>query len=557
MALPLGPSRDMRVETREQLRSQLARSQQKSKELKEKLLRSEAMSYLLANHLREHNCEEHKHLIEPVLRKKPQFLEGQLAAELRPVRHHKKRGVQIQEQAQELTQLPRKSREGRALSQLTHQNLQALLTQQDPDSCRRQQLLAELLRLTEHLAGTLSTVDQKSGNQEEPYVDSPHTSGPELKLPQLGQFPISHEANAGPCWPCPPAGPSAVTYLQDCAAGSRCLQREECPIFWAKAMCVCPTVLDPVQPFLCPALPRPELVVPQLEHFNVPCAANAGPCWLCPMVSLLVSHQVCSGIWDFKHEDQLCRAVGHGGYPMYEEKVAGYLGPPIPKVCLRLPKPEQPEFLLSPVACPYPPLTMPSLVDCTCPTVGSDWGHVQVPHFRLFVSASETLKACPQKHLHGVLGCHLSKVPISHAELWARLQGYACPQVPVDLQLASGSNEARLSDSSSTCSFAENMDSRNQWLLHKEPVTDGCLGSSPKQRDNTIEGSTTSSHASQVSGHPEGSDVLKKMIQRKRHFTKWRLSYRIPGFQLEVQRYQELMEIWGPVLDTMKVCQEK
>uniref|UniRef100_A0A5F9C8T7 Uncharacterized protein n=1 Tax=Oryctolagus cuniculus TaxID=9986 RepID=A0A5F9C8T7_RABIT len=390
MALPLGPSRDMRVETREQLHSQLARSQQKSKELKEKLLRSEAMSYLLANHLREHNCEEHKHLIEPVLRKKPQFLEGQLAAELRPVRHHKKRGVQIQEQAQELTQLPRKSREGRALSQLTHQNLQALLTQQDPDSCRRQQLLAELLRLTEHLAGTLSTVDQKSGNQEEPYVDSPHTSGPELKLPQLGQFPISHEANAGPCWPCPPAGPSAVTYLQDCAAGSRCLQREECPIFWAKAMCVCPTVLDPVQPFLCPALPsRPELVVPQMEHFNVPCAANAGPCWLCPMVSLLVSHQVCSGIWDFKHEDQLCRAVGHGGYPMYEEKVAGYLGPPIPKVCLRLPKPEQPEFLLSPVACPYPPLTMPSLVGCTCPTVGSDWGHVQVPHFRLFVSASE------------------------------------------------------------------------------------------------------------------------------------------------------------------------
>ncbi|XP_062050975.1 neuroblastoma breakpoint family member 6-like protein [Lepus europaeus] len=236
MALTLSPSHDVRVETREQLRSQLARSQQKSKELKEKLLRSEAMSYLLANHLWEHNCEEYEDLIESLLRKKPQFPEGQLAAELRPVKHHKKRGIQIQEKAQELTQLRQKLQKGRALSQLTHQNLQSLLTQQDPDSCQRQQLLAELLKLTEHLVGKLSTVDQKPGNQEEPYLDSPHTRGPELELPQLGQFPVPREANAVPCWPCPLAGPSAVTYLQDCA-GSWGLQREERPIFCAIAMC--------------------------------------------------------------------------------------------------------------------------------------------------------------------------------------------------------------------------------------------------------------------------------------------------------------------------------
>lgn len=71
--------------------------------------------------------------------------------------HLRKCGVQIQEQAQELTQLQQKLQEGRALSQLIHQNLQALLTQQDPDSCQSRQLLTELLKLTEHLVAKLST----------------------------------------------------------------------------------------------------------------------------------------------------------------------------------------------------------------------------------------------------------------------------------------------------------------------------------------------------------------------------------------------------------------
>ncbi|XP_069910524.1 neuroblastoma breakpoint family member 4 isoform X3 [Oryctolagus cuniculus] len=665
MALTLGPSLDVRVETSEQLSSQLAKSQRESKELKEKLLRAEAKAYLLAKHLQDHNCEEYEDLIESMLREKPQFLEGQLAEELLPAENLKKCGVQIQEQAQELTQLQQKLQEGRALSQLIHQNLQALLTLQDPDSCQSRQLLTELLKLTEHLVAKLSTVNQTSGNQEEPYVDSPHTSrpslrlaqlellnglpkprvgpwwpcpmdnivevaydeicasvwnlqqeecffreaglgigptaldrerpslgpalpsGPELELPRLGQFPVPCAAIAGPRWPCPAAGHVAVAYLQVCDSAWG-LRREECHIFQTIDMFVGPTALDRERPSLGPALPSgPELKLPRLGQFPVPCAAIAGPRWPCPAAGhvAVAYFQVCDSAWGLRREEchifqtidmfglawlHLTVLSGHGTqgrwsnitlasgpptvYQMYEEKVAGYLGPNKPKVCLKLPKPEQPEFLLSPVACPYPSLTMPSLVDCTCRTAGSDWGRVQVPHFCLFVSASGTLKACPQKHLNGILGCHLSKVPVSHAELWVRLQGYTCPQVPVDPQLASGSNEARRSDSSSTCSFAENIDSRNQLLLHKVPVTDGYLASNPKQ-DNTIEGSATSNHASQVTVHPVGSDVLRKeMIQRKFHFSKWRLSYRIPGFRLEVQRYQELLELQGPALATMKGC---
>ncbi|XP_069910616.1 uncharacterized protein [Oryctolagus cuniculus] len=394
-------------------------------------------------------------------------------------------------------------------------------------------------------------------DRERPSLGPALPSGPELELPRLGQFPVPRAAIAGPRWPCPAAGHVAVAYLQVCDSAWG-LRREECHIFQTIDMFVGPTALDRERPSLGPALPSgPELELPRLGQFPVPRAAIAGPRWPCPAAGhVAVAYlQVCDSAWGLRREEcHIFQTIDMFVYQMYEEKVAGYLGPNKPKVCLKLPKPEQPEFLLSPVACPYPSLTMPSLVDCTCRTAGSDWGRVQVPHFCLFVSASGTLKACPQKHLNGILGCHLSKVPVSHAELWVRLQGYTCLQVPVDPQLASGSNEARHSDSSSTCSFAENIDSRNQLLLHKVPVTDGYLASNPKQ-DNTIEGSATNSHASQVTAHPVGSDVLRKeMIQRKCHFSKWRLSYRIPGFPLEVQRYQELLELQGPALATMKGC---
>ncbi|XP_069910542.1 neuroblastoma breakpoint family member 3 isoform X4 [Oryctolagus cuniculus] len=244
MALTLGPSLDVRVETSEQLSSQLAKSQRESKELKEKLLRAEAKAYLLAKHLRDHNCEEYEDLIESMLREKPHFLEGQLAEELLPAENLKKCGVQIQEQAQELTQLQQKLQEGRALSQLIHQNLQALLTQQDPDSCQSRQLLTELLKLTEHLVAKLSTVNQTSGNQEEPYVDSPHTSRPSLRLAQLELLNGLPKPRVGPWWPCPMDNIVEMAYDEICASVWN-LQQEECffreaglgsEYFWGKVM---------------------------------------------------------------------------------------------------------------------------------------------------------------------------------------------------------------------------------------------------------------------------------------------------------------------------------
>nr|XP_051686550.1 uncharacterized protein LOC127486572 isoform X2 [Oryctolagus cuniculus]XP_051697570.1 uncharacterized protein LOC127489807 isoform X2 [Oryctolagus cuniculus] len=128
-------------------------------------------------------------------------------------------------------------------------------------------------------------------------------------------------------------------------------------------------------PRSCPAQ-RARTRAARLGQFPVPCAAIAGPRWPCPAAGhVAVAYlQVCDSAWGLRREEcHIFQTIDMFVYQMYEEKVAGYLGPNKPKVCLKLPKPEQPEFLLSPVACPYPSLTMPSLVDCTCRTAGSDW----------------------------------------------------------------------------------------------------------------------------------------------------------------------------------------
>ncbi|XP_045395292.1 putative neuroblastoma breakpoint family member 5 isoform X2 [Lemur catta] len=80
----------------------------------------------------------------------------------------------IDQQARELTRLRQVLREGRDGSFLLKQHLQAILLQDNPDSCQGQDLrehLAEGRRLAEHLARTLSPEnheDQEEEKEEEP-----------------------------------------------------------------------------------------------------------------------------------------------------------------------------------------------------------------------------------------------------------------------------------------------------------------------------------------------------------------------------------------------------
>ncbi|XP_058537255.1 uncharacterized protein LOC131483341 [Ochotona princeps] len=168
MALTLNPSSHQRmsnntVETNEELYSQLAKSQEEADDLKNRLLQAEAKIYILANHLQEHRCEGYKDLIESVLRKKPQLL----AEDMTSAENQKKCYASVQE----LPQL----QEGSALCLLLHQRLQDIFRQQDSENCQGQDLLqrlAELLKLTEHLAGKLSPVQQThedvTAHQESP-----------------------------------------------------------------------------------------------------------------------------------------------------------------------------------------------------------------------------------------------------------------------------------------------------------------------------------------------------------------------------------------------------
>nr|XP_051686549.1 uncharacterized protein LOC127486572 isoform X1 [Oryctolagus cuniculus]XP_051697569.1 uncharacterized protein LOC127489807 isoform X1 [Oryctolagus cuniculus] len=150
---------------------------------------------------------------------------------------------------------------GRESSFSAHSSKSPGPPQQDPDSCQSRQLLTELLKLTEHLVAKLSTVNQTSGNQEEPYVDSPHTSRPSLRLAQLELLNGLPKPRVGPWWPCPMDNIVEVAYDEICASVWN-LQQEEC-FFREAGLGIGPTALDRERPSLGPALPSgPELELP-------------------------------------------------------------------------------------------------------------------------------------------------------------------------------------------------------------------------------------------------------------------------------------------------------
>ncbi|XP_073926506.1 uncharacterized protein isoform X6 [Castor canadensis] len=114
------------------LRFELEERKQCFRDLKEKLLMSEATVYNQANQLWKYKCGDYK-IIKSVLGEKLQPDEGELAEKLTLAEKLRASNIIIEDQARKLSQLTQKLQQGRDVSLVLSQHLQDLLTQ-DPGS---------------------------------------------------------------------------------------------------------------------------------------------------------------------------------------------------------------------------------------------------------------------------------------------------------------------------------------------------------------------------------------------------------------------------------------
>nr|XP_045221983.1 neuroblastoma breakpoint family member 4 [Macaca fascicularis] len=157
------------LEINQELRSQLAESNQQFRDLKEKFLITQATAYSLANQLKKYKCEEYKDIIDSVLRDEQQFVE-KLAEKLRQAEELGQYKALVHSQARELTQLREKLQEGRDASRSLNQHFKALLTPDDLDKSQGQDLreqLAEGRRLAERLLQKLSPENDEDEDEDE------------------------------------------------------------------------------------------------------------------------------------------------------------------------------------------------------------------------------------------------------------------------------------------------------------------------------------------------------------------------------------------------------
>ncbi|XP_053748129.1 neuroblastoma breakpoint family member 6-like [Panthera pardus] len=192
MAAPLDPVSDpgtemSLLELNQELQSKLEASQQDFRDLREKFLVSEATAYSLANQLQKYKCEELKDIIESVLGETLQRKQGKLAETL--TEKLRQYHILIKAQAEELTQLWQKLREGREVSEPVDQHLKDLLTHDDPERSQGQGIqeqVAEGHRLAECLARQLSPEDDDDEEEEEEEEDeqAEESLTTSMKLPE-------------------------------------------------------------------------------------------------------------------------------------------------------------------------------------------------------------------------------------------------------------------------------------------------------------------------------------------------------------------------------------
>ncbi|XP_008065071.1 putative neuroblastoma breakpoint family member 5, partial [Carlito syrichta] len=139
---------------KKELNSGLVNTKQQLRDLKQKLLISEATAYALANQLQQYKCEEYKDLLESVLGEELQFQEGEPVQKPRQAEELRDYRFLIKAQAKELTQLRDKLHDGRDASVSLFEHLKLLLSRGDPDDYQRKNLqepLTEGLRLAKCL----------------------------------------------------------------------------------------------------------------------------------------------------------------------------------------------------------------------------------------------------------------------------------------------------------------------------------------------------------------------------------------------------------------------
>ncbi|XP_030792920.1 neuroblastoma breakpoint family member 6-like isoform X1 [Rhinopithecus roxellana] len=157
------------LEINQELRSQLAESNQQFRDLKEKFLITQATAYSLANQLKKYKCEEYKDIIDSVLKDELQFVE-KLAEKLRQAEQLGEYKALVHSQARELTQLREKLQEGRDASRSLNQHFKALLAPDDLDKSQGQDFreqLAEGYRLAERLLQKLSPETDEGEDEDE------------------------------------------------------------------------------------------------------------------------------------------------------------------------------------------------------------------------------------------------------------------------------------------------------------------------------------------------------------------------------------------------------
>nr|XP_051697465.1 putative neuroblastoma breakpoint family member 5 isoform X4 [Oryctolagus cuniculus] len=175
----------------QQLRSQLAKSQQDCWELQEKFLIAEATNFALARELKKYNCEKFKNIIESILTKKLHLEEPLAEKPTVPELLRHCRGI-LEEQDQELSQLHPKVQRGRNLAHILQQYLKDVLTVHDPETCTGQgfrRLLTEAVRLSASLEDLLGAenIEEEETPAQGPIADRELLEVDEMETPQSSQ----------------------------------------------------------------------------------------------------------------------------------------------------------------------------------------------------------------------------------------------------------------------------------------------------------------------------------------------------------------------------------
>nr|XP_051714275.1 neuroblastoma breakpoint family member 6 isoform X28 [Oryctolagus cuniculus] len=175
----------------QQLRSQLAKSQQDCWELQEKFLIAEATNFALAMELKKYNCEKFKNIIESILTKKLHLEEPLAEKPTVPELLRHCRGI-LEDQDQELSQLRPKVQRGRNLAHILQQYLKDVLTVHDPETCTGQgfrRLLTEAVRLSACLEDLLGAenIEEEETPAQGPVADRELLEVDEMETPQSSQ----------------------------------------------------------------------------------------------------------------------------------------------------------------------------------------------------------------------------------------------------------------------------------------------------------------------------------------------------------------------------------